>query len=110
MKGVDKSRDTENVVTAQSSEMNSPFFHTYDTLHVLLEILDGEIKCKSSVRCEWVIVLLNELGGVCLRVSVRGHGVHEEVARKGPYNILEQGCVRALRRGVIIFTSRRAAR
>ena len=62
------------------------------------------------MRREWVIVLLNELGGVCLRVSVRGHGVHEEVARKGPYDILEQGCVRALRRGVIILTSRRAAR
>ena len=50
MKGVGKSRDTENVVTAQSLEMSSPFFHTYDTLHVLLEILDGEIKYKSSVR------------------------------------------------------------
>ena len=62
MKGVGKSRDIENVVTAQTSEMSSPFFHTYDTLHVLLEILDGEIKYKSSVRCEWVIVLLNELG------------------------------------------------
>ena len=62
MKGVGKSRDTENVVTAQSSEMNSPFFHTYDTLHVLLKILDGEIKYKSSVHCEWVIILLNELG------------------------------------------------
>ena len=30
------------------------------------------------MRREWVIVLLNELGGVCLRVSVRVHGVHEE--------------------------------
>ena len=62
MKGGGKSYETENVVTAQSSEMNSPFFHTYDTLHVLLKILDDEIKYKSSVRCEWIIVLLNELG------------------------------------------------
>ena len=56
MKGVGKSRDTENVVTAQSSEMNSPFFHTYDTLHVLLKLLDNEIEYRNSVRCEWVIV------------------------------------------------------
>ena len=62
MKGGGKSYETESVVTAQSSEMNSPFFHTYDTQHVLLKILDDEIKYKSSVRCEWVIVLLNELG------------------------------------------------
>ena len=62
MKGGGKSYETENVVTAQNSEMNSPFFRTYDTLHVLLKILDREIKYKSSVRCEWVIVLLNELG------------------------------------------------
>ena len=56
MKGVGKSRDTENVVTAQSSEMNSPFFRTYDTQYILLELLDGEIEYRSSVCCEWVIV------------------------------------------------------
>ena len=49
MKRVSKSHDTENVVTAQSLEMNSPFFRTYDTLHVLLKLLDGEI--NTGIPC-----------------------------------------------------------
>ena len=98
MQGVGKSPDTANVVTAQSSEMNSPFFHTYDTLHILLKILDREIKYKSSVRCEWVIVLLNELGVrgcACASRSEFTVCMKRAVAQKGPDRILEQGCVRA---------------
>ena len=49
MKSVSKSHDTENVVTAQSLEMSSPFFRTYDTLHVLLKLLDGEI--NTGIPC-----------------------------------------------------------
>ena len=49
MKGGGKSYETENVVTAQNSEMNSPFFRTYDTLHVLLKLLDGEI--NTGIPC-----------------------------------------------------------
>ena len=70
MKGGDKSYETENVVTAQSPEMNSPFFRRYDfdyptshspaldALHVLLEILellDGRVEYGNSTRREWVI-------------------------------------------------------
>ena len=82
MKGRGRSREAENVVTAQSSVMNSPFFCMYNTLHVLLE---GEIEYRSSVRCEWVIVRTQSCSAewawcerVCLRVSVRVHGAHEE--------------------------------
>ena len=82
MKGRGKSREAENVVTAQNSVMNSPFFCMYNTLHVLLE---GEIEYRSSVRCEWVIVRTQSCSAewawcerVCLRVSVRVHGAHEE--------------------------------
>ena len=85
MKGVGKSREAGNVVAAQSSEMNSPFFRTYNTLHVLLKFLDNEIEYRNSVRCEWVIVRTQSCSAewawcerVCLRVSVRVHGVHEE--------------------------------
>ena len=65
MKGRGKSYETENVVTAQSSEMNSPFFRTYDIQYVLLELLDGEIEIPCVVNGSSSglrHVLLNELG------------------------------------------------